>query len=408
MNRSSGKEIHAYFIEIEMKILHINPSYKPAYVYAGVIESVTRLCVGLVEAGHSVHVFTTTANGKNELDVAAGKELDVDGVKVTYFKRITKDPTHASPDLWKHLWKTCNKYDAVHIHSWWNLLVVVAAWICIARKVKIIISPRGMLSEYIFNSGKASAKKWIHTLVGKRALAKSVFHATAQSEYEECTQLIKGWKGFLIPNVLLLSDTTVQKVVNPVFTLLFLSRIHAKKGLELLFRALVNLPFSIQLRIAGTGDDDYIEELKNHIVSLGIQDKIVWLGWRNREQKFKDLMESDCMVLTSQNENFANVVIESLHVGTPVIISEQVGLAPFIRANNLGWVTSLEVDSIRESIIEAFEDQTKRAFVNRNAREIVNATFRQPVLINQYVEHYVNLKGQKLPPHTVVDVDYNE
>lgn len=378
-----------------MKILHITPCYKPAYIYGGVTESITRLCVGLVEAGHTVHVFTTTANGTKELEVVPGKELDVDGVKVTYFHRVTKDPSHASPALWRHLWRTCDAYDAVHIHSWWNLLAIGAAWICIARDVRIIISPRGMLCQYIFNSGKTRTKKWIHRLIGKRALAKSVFHATAESEYEECMQLIDGWKGFLIPNILKLPDTSVQRTVNPVFTLLFLSRIHAKKGLELLFEALVDLPFHIRLKIGGTGDKSYVDELRKCAVSLGVDQNIEWLGWRNREQKFNDLMESDCMVLTSQNENFANVVIESLHVGTPVIISDKVGLAPFVRSNNLGWVTSLEVHAIRKSIIDAYQDLSKRDFVNRNSQGIVNATFCQSSLINQYVEHYIRLNERR-------------
>lgn len=374
-----------------MKILHITPCYKPAYIYGGVTESITRLCVGLAEAGHTVHVFTTTANGTKELDVVPGKELDVDGVQVTYFHRITKDPTNASPALWRHLWRTCGTYDAVHIHSWWNLLAIVSAWICIVRNVKIIVSPRGMLCQYIFNSGRTRTKKWIHRLIGKRTLAKSVFHATAESEYEDCRQLIKGWKGFLIPNILKLPDEPVQRVVNPIFTLLFLSRIHAKKGLEPLFEALVDLPFEIRLKIGGTGEKSYVDDLRKHAVSLGVDQKIEWLGWRSREQKFNDLVESDCMVLTSQNENFANVVIESLHVGTPVIISDQVGLAPFVISNNLGWVTPLEVNAIRENIINAYQDTSKRDFINRNGQEIVNTTFHQSSLINQYVERYVRL-----------------
>jgi len=74
-----------------MKILHVVPSYKPAYEYGGTIESVARLCEGLTAMGIQVKVFTTTANGNAELDVAKNVEHNVDGVSVIYFKRYFKD-----------------------------------------------------------------------------------------------------------------------------------------------------------------------------------------------------------------------------------------------------------------------------------------------------------------------------
>jgi glycosyltransferase involved in cell wall biosynthesis len=375
-----------------MKILHIIPCYKPAYVYAGVIESVSRLCEALVEAGQTVDVFTTTANGKTELGVKPGVKIDVDGVQVIYFKRLTKDPTHVSPALWMHLWRNGNKYDVIHIHSWWNVLVIISTWICILRGLKIIISPRGMLTNYIFNSTRSATKRWLHRLLGKHALARSVLHATALSEFDECTRLIKGWKGFVLPNILFLSAIQVNRVTNAAFTLLFLSRIHPKKGLELLFQGLKDIPFNIRLRIGGSGDEGYVNGLKRYAEELGIASKVEWLGWKNRDEKFVELMQSDCFILTSHNENFANVVIESLHVGTPVIISEKVGLAPFVRDNNLGWVTSLNATAIHEAIKAAYAGVAQREFVNRRGREIISRAFDPPVLIDQYIKNYTSLK----------------
>ena len=376
-----------------MKILHVIPCYKPAYVYAGVIESVSRLCEGLAEAGHVVHVFTTTANGKGELPVAPGKTVDVQGVKVIYFQRITKDPTHVSPQLWNHLRKNAHLYDAIHLHSWWNVLVIVSAWICILKGLKVIVSPRGMLSQYIFTSTRVRSKKWLHKLVGERALRRCVLHATASSELDECRQLIKGWNGFVLPNILLLSKIDVTRKANPAFTLLFLSRIHPKKGLELLLEAMIDLPFAVKLKIAGSGDESYMSELKARVDLLKLNDKVVWLGWKNRDEKFQELMNSDCFVLPSYNENFANVVIESLHVGTPVIISDRVGLAPFVREHDLGWISELTVQSVRQTIISAHDDVTKREIINKSGRQVVNAIFDQPVLIEEYLRCYSGLNA---------------
>ena len=371
-----------------MKILHVTPSYKPAYIYGGPIESVARLCEALQATGNTVSVFTTTANGKKELDVEPNKEIIVDNVAVTYFSRITKDPTHISLTLWWNVYKRSKDYDIVHIHSWWNVLVIVAAVICHFRKVKVVISPRGMLSDYIITTSHSKIKSWIHKLIGKSALEKSTFHATSDLEYDECKHVIVGWQGFLTPNILKLPGKQIPKESNPIFTMLFLSRIHPKKGLELLFEAVSQLDVELKLKIAGKGDENYIQELKSLVSRLGISQKVDWIGWKSRDEKFIELANADLFVLTSYNENFANVVIESLSVGTPVFISNKVGLSDYIIANNLGWVTELNTDSIVSALKTAIADRKKRELIALNGRNNIFSTFSEEILVKNYIDNY--------------------
>ncbi len=371
-----------------MKILHIVPSYKPADVYGGPIESIGRLCEGLAMAGNEVHVFTTTANGKAELDVIPGKAVDVDGVKVTYFERITKDPTHISPKLWKHLYNAVANYDVVHIHSWWNILVIVASKICLLKGAKVIIAPRGMLSAYIFNSGSSKIKKAMHALFGKGLLQRSYLHATAEAEYNECQEIIPGWKGFVLPNIIALPDSAVTKRANEVFTMIFLSRIHPKKGIELLLKAVSILDFDIILRIAGDGEESYVAQLKQLAEELNLSNKIEWLGWLDRDQKFEALAKADLFTLVSMNENFANVVVESLHMGTPVLISKDVALSSFVKDKEMGWVTTLDVMDVASKITEAKNDQQKRKLIAQHGRDVIKASFSAETLIGQYLREY--------------------
>lgn len=374
-----------------MKILHIVPSYKPAYIYGGPIESVSKLCEGLVYAGHDVDVFTTTANGKVELDVTQGKPVDVDGVKVTYFKRVTKDPTHVSPALWKHLWMNANTYDIVNIQSWWSILVIVAACICHFRGVKVVISPRGMLSPYIFNSGNIKKKRFIHSSIGRWALSKAWFHATAEAEVAECIEVIPGWKGFMIANNVTLPELPVVKKEKNVFTLIFMSRVHRKKGIETLLNAIQGLSFPVVLQIAGSGDAEYTIKLKELVKELGIEDKVEWLGWVDRNSKFEILMHADLFVLASLNENFANVVLESLHMGTPVMVSKEVALSKFVADHKVGWVSSLATNDVTKKIIEAKNDMDRRHWIEQNGRRIIAENFSEKVLIDQYISHYKNV-----------------
>lgn len=374
-----------------MKILHIVPSYKPAYVYGGPIESVAKLCEGLALAGNTVHVYTTNANGETDLPVEPGVETDVDGVKVTYFKTLTKSPSFISPALWKAVYTDSRDYDVIHIHSWWNILVIVSALICTGKGLNVVFAPRGMLSGYILNSGKSTIKKIIHASVGARILAKTRLHATAESELRECTELIKGWKGFVLPNILSLPDIPVVAPKNPVFTLIFLSRIHPKKGLEILFEAISRVKFDLVLRIAGSGEDDYVKKLKAYSEKLGIADRIEWVGWKDRADKYIEFMNADLFVLVSRNENFANVVIESLHMGTAVLISEDVGLSDYVRNTGVGWVTTLETSDVANALTTAFRDREKREWVRRESRDIVAQSFSPDRLIAQYSEEYRKL-----------------
>lgn len=379
-----------------MKILCIVPSYKPAYVYGGPIESVARLCEGLIEAGQYVEVYTTTANGATELQVQPNTKLTVDGVPVTYFKRITKDPTHISPALWRNLYATCKQYDVVLIQSWWNVLVVVAALICHLRKVKVIVSPRGMLSGYILEHSNSLVKKMIHSSVGKSALQKSVFHATSDAEYAECKNLIPGWRGFMIPNIIRLPVVTVTKPANQIFTLLFLSRIHPKKGIEILMDALHQISTPVLLRIAGSGDTAYIEQLKQKAATLGVAHQIQWIGWKDRAEKFEEMANADLFVLPSYNENFANTVIESLHVGTPVLITDQVGLAAFVQKEKVGWVVPVESNAIAKKIEEiVLQQQQQLEWIRCNSHSLIQQHFSATQLISQYIQHFQQVFNNK-------------
>jgi glycosyltransferase involved in cell wall biosynthesis len=371
-----------------MRILHIIPAYKPAYIYGGPVESVSRLCEGLAAIGHEVDVYTSVANGKDELDVVPGTVINVDGVNVTYFKLVTGDPTFVSPALWWKLLKTAKNYDVIHLQSWWNILTVVSAYISLFSKAKVIISPRGMLCDYIINSGKSTQKKLLHKFIGRKLLARCRLHATVSAEYLECRVLIPGWEGFVLPNIISLPKFEIVQNVNKDFTLIFLSRIHPKKGLEKLFEAISIIDINLKLKIAGSGDSEYIEGLKKLAVNLKIDSKIEWLDWLDREKKFKELNNSDLFILVSLNENFANVVIEALHMGTAVLISEDVGLSDFVKEKDLGWVSTLEVENIVDRLKEAYHDKEKLMYIRKNGRSIIEDEFRADTLIRQYAEEY--------------------
>ena len=159
-------------------------------------------------------VYTTTAHGTAELTVPTGQPMLVDGARVYYFKRVTGDNTNTPPALWRQLDRTIRDFEVVHIHSWWNFAVLGAAWVCRKHGIKPVISPHGMLSEYILTTNNPAKKRWLHRLAGRRLLAASVLHVSTELEWEESRRVIPGWAGRVIPNLVALPTSAPARPAN--------------------------------------------------------------------------------------------------------------------------------------------------------------------------------------------------
>ncbi|HZX57864.1 MAG TPA: glycosyltransferase [Mucilaginibacter sp.] len=372
-----------------MKLLQVNASYKPAYVYGGPTMSVSKLSEEMAQAGNTVEVFTTTANGADELAVAPNIPTYVDGIKVTYFKRITGDHTHFSPALLKRLWKKVCDFDVVHIHAWWNLVSVLSCWVALRRGVPVIVSPRGTLSAYSFTNKNDLPKKIIHNLIGKSLLKRSTIHVTSDREKEAMELLVKPKHIFNIPNFIALPDkvSNAPAKADDHLKLIFLSRIEEKKGLEILFDALANVTIPYHLTIAGDGDAIYVDGLKSLAEKNGISGQISWVGFQT-ENKFNLLQQHDLMVLPSYDENFGNVVIESLSVGTAVLISDNVGLAAYVEQNNFGWVCENDPASFAGVIGQLNTENVRLKSTREKAPAKIRADFDEKKLVDQYMDMY--------------------
>jgi len=374
-----------------MKIIHISPSYKPAHIYGGTTLSVALLCEAIARTGTAIEVLTTTANGKHELFREPEKKQMIDGVPVRYFGRITKDHSHLSPKLLRQLNQTLSKSSNIvlHIHAWWNLTSVLSCLIAKYNGIPVILSPRGMLSNYSSANKNKLIKFILHHTLGKNLIRYSHLHATTEKERLDILKITSHSKITVIANLIppALATSAIEPNEN-IFNLLFLSRIEKKKGLEILFRALSYLNCPWKLTIAGTGRPSYIKNLRKLSDQLKTSSSICWKGEVSGAAKYNLMAKSDLLVLFSHNENFANVVTESLSTGTPVAISDQVGLAPFIKQHDLGWISELEPFAIAGTLKQAFHDLEKRKRIRKTAPELIKKYFAEAKLVREYLQLY--------------------
>jgi len=175
--------------------------------------------------------------------------------------------------------------------------------------------------------------------------------------------------------------------------LLFLGRVHVKKGADLLFEAFAELINGDKgtdldrwhLVIAGPNDHPYGNEMKELVSRLGLEKRVTWTGMLTGDVKWGAFYRADAFVLPSHQENFGIAVAEALACGIPVLISNKVNIWREIVADEAGMV---ENDNLEGTVRllrrwRAFTDKAamglsaKRCFANRfNVNESAKSLIR--------------------------------
>ncbi|MFN0015266.1 MAG: glycosyltransferase [Saprospiraceae bacterium] len=364
-------------------ILHVTPYYLPEDEYGGPVVTVSRLAEEQVRAGAQVCVFTTTTNKPN-----AGFEPT--GVQVFRFRRWGEYGFFSPGLLWA-FWHMAPKITAVHLHTWWNFTAFGIALLGKVRGVRMVVCPHGMLSPYSLS--KSRMRIFFQKKVGQWLLGGAMLHATSRQEAEELVAVHPRIPIQVVPNIVYLPAELrpiAEKAPADAFDLLFLSRVHPKKGLDLLLMALARMPDECawRLTVGGSSSDNYPEKMKKLAQNLGIAHRVYWHGWVDGDAKWPLLAESDLLVLPSHNENFAIVVLEALAEGTPVVLSNQVGLHDYVRENDFGWCCEPTAESLRETVRAAFADTAKRWRIRQVAPNAVRADFDPHTTVQAYFGLY--------------------
>lgn len=362
-----------------MKILHVVPTYLPAFRYGGPVVAVHGLCKALVDRGHEVHVFTTNVDGEGVSSVPTDRAVDVDGVRVHYFpSRFPR--LYWSPPMRRAL-EEVRAYDVVHVHAVYLWPGVAAARAARAAGVPYVISPRGMLvPRLIRQKSRVMKMLWLRLMERRGFAGASAIHFTSGLEWDDAKRVgLPLPAPFIVPNGVEIRPR--PDVPRDPRTLLFLGRVNWKKGLERVIEALPSL--QARLIVAGNDEENLTPRLRALAESRGAD--VDFIGPVYGGAKDELLARATLFVLMSDSENFGNAVLEALAMETPAVLSRGVGVAEDVVAAGAGIVGLEDVPAL-------IADPARRAEMGRRGRALVRSRFAWPEVATQMERAYLTLR----------------
>jgi len=290
--------------------------------------------------------------------------------------------------------------DVLHLHGVWDpVLVRAAAW-CRKRGVPYVLCPHGMLDDWSLQQG--AAKKKFALAITHRALTRRAGTIHVLNEHEKTTigRLGFGTRMDVIPNGIFIEEVDVvtkpREFRDSIEGLgdapyaLFLSRLHYKKGLDILADAWAlacpDLP-GVRLVIAGPRDDNSIDDFNQRIAKAGLTDSVFVVGPIYGTTKTSAYRDASVFVLPSRQEGFSMAITESLALGTPAVVSTECHY-PDISEFDAGIETSLAPEDVADGLRKMFRDEVFSKQAAERGAKLVRERYTWPAIARQSISVY--------------------
>jgi glycosyltransferase involved in cell wall biosynthesis len=396
-----------------MKILHVIPSI--SLVRGGPSQAVIDIVKALGDRGIEAEILTTNDDGPNLLDVPLGQLVKYQQVPVRFFSRFSPPikPIREfafSSQLTQWLWQHIQDYDLVHLHAIFSYTCTATMAIARLQNVPYIVRPNGLLCTWSLQQSRL--KKQIYLAAIERANLNNsrAMEFTAAQEQQEVAALALKAQNFILPYGLSVPESISDarwrlrqklQISAEVPIILFMSRLHHKKGLEYLIPALGKLKNSnFSFVMAGNGSPEYEEKLENLLQGSGIKDRTYRTGFVRGEMKNLLLQGADIFALTSHSESFGLAVLEAIAAGLSIVTTSGVPLSTMVRQHQLGVITEVEIDKIALAIQDCLQDlqnpQQTEARRDR-AYELIQQNYTWDCIAKNLIDVYQNiLQNQNL------------
>jgi glycosyltransferase involved in cell wall biosynthesis len=374
-----------------LNILHVIGSTAPRY--GGPSLAVRAMAAGVASRGAKVTVAATNADGPGRLDVPLDRAVIENGVEYRHFEPSLPGEWKFSWSLTRWLFAHAARFDVLHVHAAFSYSTMAgcrAAW---HAGVPYVLRPLGTLDPWSLGH-RSWKKRPYYGLIERAHLERaSAIHVTSESEAAAITRLGFGRLTHVIPlGVDIPAGVGAPRATHdgPV-RLLFLSRLHPKKELPVIFRAvrrLVDDGAAVRLTVAGTGDAPYEAELRAQVASLGLGAHVDFVGHIEGEAKWAAFADADIYLLPSRQENFGIAVAEAMAAGLPVIVSDQVAISTDVLEADAGEVVAIDPEALANAIARLAGDDVRRARLGANAAKLARDRYSWSHTTDQLMSLY--------------------
>ncbi len=299
----------------------------------------------------------------------------------------------------KYLEPLIEKADAVHLHGVWESILRVAGAICRRYDKPYLVLLNGMLDPWSLE--QSALKKKVALEFGYRRMLNgaAALHLGNVDEQELIKPLGLTVPGVLIPNGVFPEEVDPLPEAGEFYAahpelaeepyVLFLSRLHYKKGLDhlaALFALVAREDPRVRLVVAGP-DGGAQEDFETRIREAGISNRVHLVGPVYGRMKWAALVDSDCFCLPSRQEGFSMAITEALAAGVPAVISEPCHF-PEVATANAGFVLPLEAQRFADAILRLLRDAALRRSMGGAGRELVMTRYTWPKIAEQTINAY--------------------
>jgi glycosyltransferase involved in cell wall biosynthesis len=282
--------------------------------------------------------------------------------------------------------------DIVHVNCCWTPDCAMIQRLAQKRGYKVVLTPHGMLEPWIIKRHYWTRKVPALWLYQKAAVQRAdCVQATAESERDNLLKLGYNSNIKVVRLGIDAESIEMKRSWKKSRQILFLSRVHVKKGINFLVEAADVLRNELQgykILVAGEGEADYVEDMKRMICDRGLQDIVQIIGGVYGDEKWRLFQTSDFFVLPTHSENFGLAIAESLASGTPVITTVGTPWSDLNSSEAGAWIeigTEPLVETLRRFLCLK-EDELET--MGRNGRKLIETKYSAHVMAEQMMEVY--------------------
>lgn len=273
-----------------------------------------------------------------------------------------------------------------------------------------IIEPHGMLDPWAIKRSTWKKKIVSYLFEYKNLCMADCIHALCQSEYESIRKFGLKNPVAIIPNGINIPNWPVFKRSKKKKTLLFIGRIHPKKGLKELLLGLKLLKErkgeyfqTWNIRIAGWSQMGHVEELQRIVSQNNLDNNVGFIGSIYGHDKAKELCNANAFILPSFSEGLPMSILEAWSYKLPVIMTDFCNIP-----DGFATKSAIRIEPTPESIAEGLEklfimDETKLETMGNNGYALVKNKFSWDHIANQTIQLYEYLLNGGEKPEFVYE-----